>query len=92
MNSFSFSHILLYFGAGKLINRSLFLLFFSNSGPVSQNFAWTPKKIYKTNFVSGEKLPLKTPLPRSKTQNLTKDSFFLGHPVERDGAKPVGLT
>ena len=26
-------------------------------------------------------LPLKTPLPRSETQNWTKEAFFLGHPV-----------
>ena len=33
--------------------------------------------IYSKKF-----LPLKTPLPRSKTQSLTKVTFFLGHPVD----------
>ena len=55
---------------------------FNKQGPFSQNFTQTPKKFCKTKKFSGKKLPLKTPIPSSKTQNLTKAPFFLGHPVD----------
>ena len=52
-------------------------------------FSWRIQSIKKLlpawcdqQSISGEKLPLKTPLPRSKTQNLTKVTFFLDHPVD----------
>ena len=80
------------FGSWKTYEEVIILAVFQQIGPFSQNFAQKPKKFYKTKKFSGEKLPLKTPLPRSKTQNLTKSQFFLGHPVEVDSGlkRPLG--
>ena len=57
------------------------LAIFQQKSAIFSKFCLETQKFYKTKGFSGEKLPLKTPIPMSKTQNLTKWTFFLGHPV-----------
>ena len=58
------------------------LAIFQQKSAIFSKFCLDTQKKCKTEKVSHKKLPQKTPVPKSKSQNWTKVTFFLGHPVE----------
>ena len=77
----TFKKVLHTYHCHRLIKSDNILHFLTKQCPFTQNFAKQTKKFYKTKSSQNYFLPLKTPLPKSETQNLTKSQFFLGHPV-----------
>ena len=58
------------------------LAIFQAKNAIFSKFCLDTQNKNETKKFSHKKLPQKTHIPKSNTQNWTKVTFFLGHPVE----------